>query len=97
MLISYQISVPSRAVCSEIGPVIWKIGSIDFVKMCQKDSFLLDCASFLALKLSFWHKNSPKFLKFCRIGPSSKTLEEILYQIFLYILFLHLKLRVCMQ
>ena len=26
-------SVPSKAVCREIGPALWKIGSTDFVRM----------------------------------------------------------------
>ena len=30
------------------------------------------------MKLSFWHTNSPNFVKFCRIGPGSNTLEETL-------------------
>ena len=32
-------SVPSKAVCREIGPALWKIGSTDFVRMSKKDAF----------------------------------------------------------
>ena len=30
-------SVPSEAACCEIGPALWKIGSLEFVKICEKD------------------------------------------------------------
>ena len=37
--IKMAISVPSKAVCREIGPALWKIGLTDFVKMSEKDAF----------------------------------------------------------
>ena len=33
--------VPSRDVCREIGPVLWKIGSTDFVNMSKEDAIFL--------------------------------------------------------
>ena len=35
----FIFSVPSKAVCHEIGPVLWKIGSTDFVILGEKDAF----------------------------------------------------------
>ena len=37
-----KYSVPSKAICREIGPALWKIGSTDFVKIrkCVKKMFL---------------------------------------------------------
>ena len=32
-------SVPSKVICCEIGPALWKIGSTDFVKISKKDAF----------------------------------------------------------
>ena len=32
-------SVPSKALCHEIGSALWKISSTDFLKMCEKDAF----------------------------------------------------------
>ena len=32
----FMVSVSSEAVCHKIGPALWKIGSTDFVKMCNK-------------------------------------------------------------
>ena len=38
--VSYCISsIPSKAVCHEIGPEPWKIGSKDFVERREKDAF----------------------------------------------------------
>ena len=34
-----ETSVPSKAVCREIGPALRKIGSTDFVRMSKKDAF----------------------------------------------------------
>ena len=39
VLIEAINSVPSKAVCREIGPALWKIGSTDFVRMSEKDGF----------------------------------------------------------
>ena len=39
-------SGPSKAVCREIGPALWKIGSTDFVRMSKKDGFLDNLAHF---------------------------------------------------
>ena len=59
-------SVPSKAVCSKIGTALWKIGSTDFVKMCEKD-----VSQFLALSEAIiLVQELPNFVKFCRIGPS---------------------------
>ena len=35
----YQCSIPSKAVCRKIGPVLWKTGSTDFLKIYQKNAF----------------------------------------------------------
>ena len=35
----FLTSVPSKAICHEIGSALWKIGSTDFVKMNEKDTF----------------------------------------------------------
>ena len=59
----------SKAVCCKIGPPLWKIGQTAFVKMCEKGAFL---------NYYFGARISPNFMKFCRIGSSSKTLQGTL-------------------
>ena len=38
--------------------------------------FLVNWSHFQPWSLSFWYKNCHNFVKFCRIGPSSKTLKR---------------------
>ena len=66
---------------TKIGPALWKIGSTDFVKMCEKGAFIGKLSQFSGLMLSFWCKNSHNFVNFCKIGPSSKTLEGTLLRL----------------
>ena len=36
--LAHLCSVPSKAVCREIGAALWKIGTTDFVKVSEKDA-----------------------------------------------------------
>ena len=36
---SVVTSVPAKAVCREIGPALWKIGSKDILKMTKQGAF----------------------------------------------------------
>ena len=48
------------------------------LRKCIKRCLPRLLGQFSALKISFWCKNSPSFVKFCRIGSSSKTVDGTL-------------------
>ena len=74
--LSLQIfGVPSKALCRKIGSALWKIGSTDFLKMCEKDAFSCQISLFSAKTTIFGSKTIKTF---SQIGPSWKLLEETL-------------------
>ena len=68
-------SVPSKALCREIGSALWKIGSTDFLKMCKQVAFSYQISLFSVKTTIFGSKT---LLTFCQIGPSWKPLEGTL-------------------
>ena len=60
-IIQIYTSVPSKAVCGEIGPALWKIGSTGIVRMSKKDAFSLLFSQFSA-KANDFGTRSPSIL-----------------------------------
>ena len=52
-------SGPSKAVCREIGPALWKIGSTDFLRMSKKDAFSWQFSKFSAKANDFGARTPP--------------------------------------
>ena len=67
--------ISSEAVCREIGPTLWKIGSTYFVKCVKKMLFLIKWANFQPWSYHFGARTTLIIVKFCRIGKSSKSLR----------------------
>ena len=75
-------SVPSEAICCEIDPALWNVGSPDFVKMCKNDAFFQLIEPIFSIENNILVQDFLPyfacFVTFCKIGPSSKTLKGTL-------------------
>ena len=69
-------SVPSEAVCCQIGLALRKSGSTHFVKICKKKMlFLVNWINFQHGSYHIGTRTHPILLKFGKLAPSSQTLE----------------------
>ena len=65
-------SVPSKAVCREIGSTLWKIGSTDSERMSKKDAFTWQFSQLSATDDDFGARTPPILSKLVELAQAQK-------------------------
>ena len=69
-------SVPSKAVCREIGPTLWKNGSTDIVRMSKRDAFSLLFSQFSAKSNDFGTRTPPILSNLVELAQAQNPREH---------------------